>query len=147
VITTRSLESSDRDDWCRLFTGYLHFNQATLPSELAELTFNRLIDCGVDLHAAIAWGEDHEAVGLVQWTTQLSTRSPLRNCHLDSLFVRPGVRGFGAGTALISHVREWAEGEDCAKVAWMTPAENAAARAANDRFSEPSMFAQYAIHL
>jgi GNAT superfamily N-acetyltransferase len=146
MTTTRDLGSNEHDAWLRLFTGYLDFNTATLPSELAELTFDRLIDPSVDLHGALAWDDDNRAVGLVHWTTQLSTRSRLRHCHLDSLFVRSGVRRSGAGTALISHVREWAERENCDNVAWMTPADDTAARAVYDRFSEPSVFAQYAIN-
>lgn len=145
MTTTRDVESGDHDEWLPLFRGYLDFNEITLSSELAELAFDRLVDPNVDLHGAIAWDEGNGALGLIHWTTQLSTRSRLRHCNLDSLFVSPGVRGSGAGSALISHVRAWADRNHCAGVVWMTRADNAGARAVYDRFAEPSMFAQYAI--
>ena len=147
TTTTRLVGPGDRDEWLSLFTGYLTFYQDTMSPELAQLAFDRLIDPSVDLHGAIAWVDDHDAVGLVHWATQLSTRTEPRHCHLDGLFVHPDARGSGAGSALVSHVRSWAQEQGVAKVLWLANVENKSARAVYDRFAEPTMYAQYEIRL
>jgi GNAT superfamily N-acetyltransferase len=66
---------------------------------------------------------------------------------LDETFVAPAARGRGIGHVLIDHVLEQARARGCARLYWMTEADNVPARALYDSFTRADGFVRYAIPL
>lgn len=118
MIALTALAAKDHDDWLALWRGYLEFYGGALADAVTHATFERLV-AGDGMHGAIA----------------------------RDLFVAPDARGGGVGRALIAHVRDWAVGEGCAKVYWLTREDNATARALYDRVAAATGFVHYQIAL
>lgn len=140
--TIAPITPADRDEWLRLWAGYLLFYKQALPQEVTDDVFARLTaDDGV--HGAIARGDDGAAIGLVHWLLHPSTWSTTSYCYLEDLFVAPDTRGEGVGRALIAHVREQAAAARATKVYWLTQQDNATARGLYDRVARSTGFVHY----
>jgi GNAT superfamily N-acetyltransferase len=147
VVTLAPLTAQDRDEWQVLWRGYLEFYGTDLSAATTEATFLRLVaDDGV-LQGALARDEQGRAVGLVHWLAHPATWTTGDYCYLEDLFVAPDARTGGVGSALIAHVRGWAEGKGCAKVYWLTAESNAVARSLYERVATRSGMLQYQIPL
>lgn len=142
-----ALTAADRDAWLPLWQGYLEFYEATLPGELTDLTWSRLLDLQFPMWGAIATDAEGRAIGLVHWLTHPATWSAGPYCYLEDLFVTPGTRGTGAGRALIEHVAEWARERGCSKVYWLTHETNTTARTLYDRVATHTGFVHYEMGL
>jgi len=142
MTTIAPITPADRDDWLRLWAGYLVFYEEALPQDVTDDVFARLTaDDGV--HGAIARDDTGAAVGLVHWLLHPSTWSTSPYCYLEDLFVAPDTRGGGIGGALIAHVREQAAAAGAAKVYWLTQEGNTTARALYDRVAASTGFVHY----
>ncbi|GAA2752823.1 GNAT family N-acetyltransferase [Amnibacterium kyonggiense] len=140
------IAAADRDEWLPLWRAYLVFYESTLPDEVTDDVFARLVE-GRELHGAIARDDAGAAVGLVHWLLHPSTWTTTSYCYLEDLFVAPGARGGGTGRALVAHVRDQAEAAGAAKVYWLTQQGNATARALYDRVATSTGFVHYEIEL
>ncbi len=147
MVTMTPITLADYEAWLELWNGYLEFYEANLDEETTATTFARLVDPASGINGALARDDDGAAVGLVHWLMHPATWSAAQYCYLEDLFVAPDVRGGGAGKALISHVREWAEREGCAKTYWLTAESNTIARALYDRVATRSGMIHYQIPL
>lgn len=145
MIDITPVTPQDRDEWARLWQGYLTFYKTELDEATSAATFERVSTPGSGIHAAFARDEAGRAIGLVQWLTHPATWTTADYCYLEDLFVDPEARGSGAGSALIEHVRSWAAEHGSAKVYWLTAEDNETARALYDRVAECTGFIQYAI--
>lgn len=143
--TITALTADDHDDWLALWWGYLDFYEADLPTVQTELTFSRILDPDGAIHGAIARNEQGNAIGFVHWLTHAATWSVGPYCYLEDLFVHPDARRTGMGEALIEHVRQWAQQNECAKVYWLTQDHNHTARRLYDRVATPTGFIHYEI--
>jgi GNAT superfamily N-acetyltransferase len=142
MTTIAPITPADRDDWLRLWAGYLAFYEEDLPQQVTDDVFARLA-AGDGVHGAIARDVAGSAVGLVHWLLHPSTWATSPYCYLEDLFVAPGERGRGIGGALIAHVREQVPG--AAKVYWLTRETNTTARALYDRVARSTGFVHYEI--
>jgi len=147
MVRIEAVGPADREDWQRLWEGYLEFYETVLDEVTTDTTFARVSSGDAPMHAAIARDESGAAVGLVQWLTHAATWSRGGYCYLEDLFVAPEARGAGVGAALIEHVRDWAAEHGASKVYWLTAETNARARALYDRVATRSGFIQYQIPL
>ncbi len=139
---TRDLTAADRPAWDRLWAGYLDFYSASVPDEVSEATFRRLLDPAEPLFALV--GEQGGIVtGLAHCVLHASTWTPAPYCYLSDLFVDPAVRGSGAGRALIEAVYGRAENMGAARVYWLTHESNTAARSLYDKVARNLGFIQY----
>ena len=68
-------------------------------------------------------------------------------CYLSDLFVRPEVRGTGAGRALIDHVFTFARARDISNVRWLTQDFNYAGRRLYDTYAPKSDFILYSVNV
>jgi GNAT superfamily N-acetyltransferase len=136
------ITAADRQDWERLWAGYLAFYEEDLPQRVTEAVLGRLI-AGDGVHGALARDDAGRAVGLVHWLLHPSTWALGPYCYLEDLFVDPGSRGGGVGRALIGHVREQAAAAGAEKVYWLTQEGNATARALYDRVATATGFVHY----
>lgn len=145
MTSITAITRDDHAEWLALWHGYLEFYEATLDEATSATTFARLIDPKSGIHGAVARGEDGAAIGIVHWLTHPATWTTTDYCYLEDLFVAPTVRGGGVGTALIGHVRAWADAKGSAKVYWLTAESNSTARALYDRVATRSGLIQYQI--
>ena len=142
TVTVRPLRAEDKAAWTLLWQGYLAFYKAEIPTEVSDLTFDRLIDPEEPMGGALAF-IDGEAVGLVHLVSHRSTWTKGNYGYLQDLFAAESMRGRGVGGALIEHI--YARGAElgCSRVYWLTHETNTQAMILYDRVAERSGFVQY----
>jgi GNAT superfamily N-acetyltransferase len=146
VSKVRELSESDKDIWLSLWRGYLELYKTAAPDVQYELTWKRLLDHEYNMYGLVA-EVDGKVCGIVHYTFQNSTRSPVNYCYLEDLFVDPLIRGKGAGRALIDAVQEIAIKTGSSRLYWNTDATNEVARELYDSYVKESGKVQYRIAL
>ena len=146
MIRVRELSESDRDIWLSLWRGYLEFYKTTAPDVQYELTWKRLLGNEYNMYGLVA-EVDGKVCGIVHYTFQNSTRSPINYCYLEDLFVDPLIRGKGAGRALIDAVQDIAIKAGSSRLYWNTDTTNETARKLYDSYVKESGKVQYRIPL
>lgn len=142
MATIRAVDASDRSAWQPLWDAYVTFYESTVPEDVTDSTFARIVEDD-ELHGAMAWDDDGEAIGLVHWLFHAATWSKGTYCYLEDLFVCPAARGKGAAKALIEHVNQAARAAGSDKVYWITHESNVAAQALYDRVATRTGFIHY----
>lgn len=140
--TIRPLTAGDKQAWAPLWAGYLEFYKATIPADVSELTFARLLDPAEPMFCFAAEANGR-LIGIVHCVLHRSTWTRGLYLYLQDLFVAPDVRGSGAGRALIEAVYARADELGVERVYWLTHEGNATARLLYDRVAERSGFIQY----
>ncbi|MFT4793301.1 MAG: GNAT superfamily N-acetyltransferase [Paracoccaceae bacterium] len=144
TVSVRPLAPADEAEWRRLWTGYLTFYEATLPEDVYQATFARLLPGGSpDMRGLIA-EVGGKPVGLVHYIFHSHCWRPEGTTYLQDLYVDPGTRGTGAGRALIAAVYAAADAAGKPAVYWMTQDYNATARVLYDRIATLTPFIKYA---
>jgi len=141
-VLIRPLTAGDRDEWQRLWLGYLEFYRSTVPDSTLQTTWRRLIDPAepVDGALAIAGGAP---VGLVHYIEHRSCWTVGNYLYLQDLFVDLSMRGKGVGRKLIEHVYAVGTHRGCARVHWLTHETNTTACFLYDQVAERPGFVQY----
>jgi GNAT superfamily N-acetyltransferase len=143
-VRVRRLQEKDKPEWLSLFKGYIAFYKATVPEEVIETTWNRLLEASADFHmAVVAVDETDKALGLAHVLFHRSTWSPTWYCYLEDLFVDPARRKKGVGRALIEATYREADARGCTRTYWVTQEFNYPARALYDQVATKSPFVQY----
>jgi GNAT superfamily N-acetyltransferase len=143
-VRVRAVEPRDKAAWLALFKGYIAFYKATVPDDVIETTWTRLIERPADFHIALVAVDDSDtAVGLAHVLFHRSTWSPTWYCYLEDLFVDPKRRQQGAGRALIEAVYREADERKCTRTYWTTQEFNYRARSLYDQLATKSVFVQY----
>lgn len=144
MTTIRPLEDRDREDWRRLWTAYLEFYETTVPEEVYETTWRRLLtDDPHEFHGLIAEAGGR-AIGLTHYLFHRHGWKIANVCYLQDLYVAPEARGTGAGRALIEAVYAAADAAGAPDVYWLTQDFNATARRLYDRIATVTPFIKYA---
>lgn len=144
-LTIRSVTAGDRAVWEELFRGYAAFYE-TDPAPAIEAVWGWILDLDEPFRADIAISpESGAAVGLVQYQLMHRSLSGGMVCYLSDLFVRPELRGTGAGRAMIDHVIGFARAQGLPSVRWLTAESNAVARGLYDSYAPASGFILYAV--
>ncbi|MEQ1714834.1 MAG: GNAT family N-acetyltransferase [Hyphomicrobium sp.] len=143
TITIRALEPNDELSWRRLFDGYITFYEAEVPDAVIRLTFERLIAKADGMTGLVALDASGAVIGLAHLVFHRSTWSPAWYCYLEDLYVDPGVRGTGAGRALIAATYAEADRRGADRTYWATQDKNTTARRLYDRVGELTPFVQY----
>lgn len=141
-----SPNSSNKTQWLSLWQDYLVFYKEDLPSEITELTWQRILDSGEPLNAFIIYYDD-EVVGFAHYLFHRSSWAKNNYCYLEDLFVAETLRGKGCARALISAVRDAAKQNNCERLYWVTGESNSVARALYDKIAEKTEYFQYRIGL
>lgn len=142
-ITVRPIQSADKARWLDLFSQYITFYQATVPADVIELTWQRLIGQSDGMIGFSAVDENGEILGLATAIFHRSTWSATTYCYLEDLFVDSEVRGGGIGRALIEAVSAEAGRRAASRTYWATAASNDTARHLYDRVAHLSPFVLY----
>jgi GNAT superfamily N-acetyltransferase len=139
----REIEPGDRARWAELWTAYLAFYETTLPPEVYEETWRRLLDPNEPVWGALSLDGSGQLVGLVHFLYHRTAWAVGDTCYLQDLFVDPAMRGGGHGRALIEHVYAKARAHGAVRVYWHTNENNATARRLYDSVAAYSGFIQY----
>mgnify|MGYP001595687158 FL=1 len=143
-IKTRSLEPTDREQWEPLFRGYLTFYKASLPDDVIDETWARLMSDDPQFHVGLCAVDDGaDLVGIAHIIFHRSTWSKTHYCYLEDLFVSPEVRAKGIGRQLIDAVYVEADARECTRTYWATQEFNYRARGLYDQVATKSPFLQY----
>ncbi|MGB4865162.1 MAG: GNAT family N-acetyltransferase [Hyphomicrobium sp.] len=139
----RALAPGDEARWRDLFQQYVVFYEATVPPEIIDLTWQRLIAGADGMSGLVAEVPGAGVVGIAVCVFHRSSWSPTWYCYLEDLFVDPACRGQGVGRALIQGVYELADARGATRTYWATAETNATARALYERLATLSPFIQY----
>nr|WP_309503917.1 GNAT family N-acetyltransferase [uncultured Roseovarius sp.] len=142
-ITIRPILAADEADWRRLWTGYLEYYETSVPEEVYQTTFQRLLtDDHPDQNGFIALAGD-QAVGLVHYIYHPHNWRLDKVCYLQDLYADPSVRGTGVGRKLIEAVYAQADADGNPSVYWMTQDFNHTGRRLYDRIGKLTPFIKY----
>ena len=148
-LQIRPVVAGDEAEWRRLWTLYLVFYESTVPEEVYQTTFGRIISDHMPDDASFYEPRgllaliDGKPVGLVHYFYHRHCWEIGHVCYLQDLFASPDVRGTGIGRALIEAVYAQADATGCPKVYWMTQEFNAQARKLYDRIGTLTPFIKY----
>ena len=142
TLTIRAIEEKDKDQWLKLWAGYLEFYKSTISSEQTELTWKRLINNELKMFGFVAESEEG-VIGFTHCLFRPSTWTETDYCYLEDLFVDPNIRGKGVGRALMNKVFELAKEKKSKRVYWTTQEFNQTARVLYDSITPVSEFVQY----
>ncbi|MFL6463035.1 MAG: GNAT family N-acetyltransferase [Bryobacteraceae bacterium] len=138
------MRQEDQRRWKELWRGYLDFYQTTLPDEVYERTWARLMDKSGTLRGFCArHPSSGTALGIVHFLLHESAWTDRPICYLQDLFVAPEARGQGHGRDLIEAVAEEARQLNCARLYWLTQENNSTARQLYDRLAAYQGFIRY----
>ncbi|WP_272011262.1 GNAT family N-acetyltransferase [Roseovarius sp. ZX-A-9] len=142
-IIIRLILAADEADWRRLWTGYLEYYETSVPEEVYQTTFQRLLsDDHPDQNGFIALAGD-QAVGLVHYIYHPHNWRLDKVCYLQDLYADPSVRGTGVGRKLIEAVYAQADADGSPSVYWMTQDFNHTGRRLYDRIGKLTPFIKY----
>lgn len=142
-LIIRDLRPEDEAQWRTLWTGYLEFYESSVPEDVYETYFQRLLgDDPQDYHGLVA-EKDGELVGLTHYLFHRHGWKIENVIYLQDLFVSKAARGTGAGRALIEAVYERADAAGCPSVYWLTQDFNTTARQLYDRIATKTPFIKY----
>ncbi|MGB8622645.1 MAG: GNAT family N-acetyltransferase [Paracoccaceae bacterium] len=143
-IIIRPPTADDQQDWRRLWSAYLEFYETSVPEEVYQTTFGRLLgDDPQDFNGLLAVSGGRP-VGLVHYLFHRHCWKIENTCYLQDLYADPEVRGQGVGRALIEAVYDAADAAGAPSVYWLTQDFNTTARRLYDRIGRLTPFIKYA---
>jgi GNAT superfamily N-acetyltransferase len=143
TTTIRPLTAADEAEWRRLWTGYLEYYETSVPEEVYQTTFARLLgDDPHDFHGLVA-EQSGKIVGLTHYLFHRHCWRIENVIYLQDLYVDPPARGSGVGRALIEAVYAAGDAAGCPTVYWLTQDFNATGRRLYDRVASLTPFIKY----
>lgn len=143
MLTIRPLAPEDNAEWRRLWTRYLEFYETSVPQEVYETYWARLLGDDPQDYSGLIAESDGRAVGLTHYLFHRHGWKVENVCYLQDLYVDPDTRGVGAGRALIEAVYAAADKAGCPSVYWLTQDFNETARRLYDRIATKTPFIKY----
>ncbi|WP_348540372.1 GNAT family N-acetyltransferase [Ruegeria sp. HKCCSP351] len=144
ALTIRTLRAEDKDQWAEMWRDYLAFYETTLPENVYESTFSRLLGDDPQHFSCFVAEQEGVLVGLTHYLFHRHAWKVEKVCYLQDLFARPETRGTGVGRALIQAVYEEADRQGAPSVYWLTQEFNTTARHLYDRIGTLTPFIKYA---
>lgn len=141
-ISIQPLNNTDFDNWLTLWNAYLTFYKTSLPLEVTNETWRKLLDKTTPIYGFGAYQND-KLIGIVHTVIHPNTWNNTEVCYLEDLYVAEKVRGTGAGRALIEHIYSFAESKNCNRVYWTTQEGNTTARKLYDKLANLTDMVQY----
>jgi GNAT superfamily N-acetyltransferase len=142
-MKVRALEKTDRAIWQELLDAYAEFYKTSVPEGGHDRVWGWIFDPANDFWCDVVVDDKGSVFGFTQYSLMHRSLSGAMVCYLSDLYVRPDVRGTGAGRALIDHVIEFAKKRGIRNVRWLTQEFNYAARRLYDTYAPKSDFILY----
>ena len=143
-LIIRPIERADEPAWRALWTAYLEFYESTVPEEVYQTTFARLLSEEHSDQNGFLAVLDETPVGLVHYIYHAHNWRLDEVCYLQDLYTEPSQRGTGIGRRLIEAVYAQADADGRPSVYWMTQDFNHTARQLYDRIAKLTPFIKYA---
>jgi GNAT superfamily N-acetyltransferase len=141
-IAVRPLRADERPQWEPLWKAYLDFYETSVPQEVYDATWARLLSPEEPMWLLGAY-VDGKLLGIVHYLYHRSCWTIGDYCYLQDLFVAQEARKLGLGRALIEAVYDQARSAGASRVYWLTHETNATARALYDKLANRPGFIQY----
>ena len=145
ATNVRYVTAEDEAAWRSLWADYLAFYETSREEDVYTHTWARILDPAVDMYAMVAETPEHGVVGIVNFLYHTYFWGPENRIYLNDLYVRPDVRGTGAGKAMIDAVVAHAKEHGQGQVWWLTAEDNATARKLYDGVATLAPFVKYQI--
>lgn len=142
-VTIRPLAPGDRAVWEALMEAYASFYKTSV-TETGKQAVWEWIFGEEDFWSDVAV-RDGQIIGFCQYQLMHRSLSGAKVVYLSDLYVRPEVRGAGAGRALIDHVIGFAKAKGFSNVRWLTQEFNYAGRKLYDSYRPKSDFILYSV--
>ncbi|CAN0584265.1 unnamed protein product [Laminaria digitata] len=145
-VTIRPVVAEDEAEWRRLWTAYLEFYESSVPEEIYQVSFQRMLagnEGAANEFRGLLALVDGKPAGLVHYVFHRHMWRIEGTCYLQDLYVDPDIRGTGLGRALIEAVYQKADDAGCPSVYWMTQEFNHQARKLYDRIATLTPFVKY----
>lgn len=139
----RPLRAEDREEWRRLWTLYLEFYETSVPNEVYDSTFARLLSEDEHEFHALVLEREGGLGGLVHYLFHRHCWKVENVCYLQDLYVDEDLRGTSQGRALIEAVYAAADEAGSPSVYWLTQHFNEAGRRLYDRVGNLTPFIRY----
>jgi GNAT superfamily N-acetyltransferase len=143
-LGVRRLETADRDEWRRMWAGYLEFYRTEVDEAVYVSSFERLLGDDPRDFSGLVATVDGTPAGLAHYLFHRHGWKLRDVCYLQDLWVEPRFRGSGVGAALIQAVYGAADAAGAPDVYWLTAEDNAPARRLYDRIGNCTKFVKYA---
>jgi len=142
-VRVRPVTEADFPAWLDLFRAYIAFYEESVPDDVIDATWRRIVSSSDNMCGLIAESGDGRALGIANLVFHRSTWSSTWYCYLEDLFVAPEVRGEGVGGALIEATYAEADRRGASRTYWATKEDNRVARTLYDRVGVLTEFVQY----
>lgn len=139
----RPLEKADRAIWQELLDAYAVFYKTSVPEGGYDRVWAWIFDPKNDFWCDVIVDDSGKVFGFTQYSLMHRSLSGQMVCYLSDLYVKPDVRGKGAGRALIDHVIAFAKARGIPSVRWLTQEFNYAGRRLYDTYGPKSDFILY----
>src|SRR3569832_1328537 len=137
--TIRSALPSDEAAWRRLWRGYLDSYASTIPDEVTNRTWKRILDPDSAVMCVVA-EVDGQVYGFANCVVHENTWETQPVCYLEDLYVLPSARDHGIGKALMEWLRNSMRAVGWGRLYWMTRQDNERARKLYDQFAPADGF-------
>ena len=141
--TVRPLRNEDRDQWSDMWRDYLAFYETSVPDDVYDTTFSRLLGDDPSDFSCFVAELDGQLIGLTHFLFHRHAWKVEKVCYLQDLFTCPEARGTGVGRALIQAVYDEADRQGAPSVYWLTQDFNHTARKLYDRIGTQTPFIRY----
>lgn len=142
MTDVRDIREGDREAWRRLFTEYGVFYATDFSDAVLDGVWAWLMDADSELCAVVAV-DSGRAFGFAHYRSLPDTFTAAHEWYMDDLYVEPGHRGSGAGSALIDAVAERAASDGGGKLRWITAADNTTAQTVYDKLATRTTWVTY----
>ena len=142
-VTIRPLAPRDEAQWRVLWTGYLDYYETSVPEEVYQSTFARLLGDDPQDFSCLVAEQDGRLIGLTHFLFHRHAWKIENVCYLQDLFSAPEARGTGVGRKLIEAVYAAADAAGAPNVYWLTQDFNHTARQLYDRIGKLTPFIRY----
>ncbi len=143
TLSIRPLRPEDRDEWSEMWRDYLAFYETTVPDNIYDTTFARLLGDDPQDFSCFVAEANGRLQGLTHYLFHRHAWKVENVCYLQDLFARPEARGTGVGRALIEAVYAEADRQGAPSVYWLTQDFNHTARTLYDRIGKLTPFIRY----
>lgn len=143
TLMIRPLDATDQSDWRRLWCSYLEYYESTVPDEVYQRTFDRLLDAKRPHQNGLIALQDGKPVGLVHFIYHPHNWRIEDVCYLQDLYTDPAMRGKGVARAMIEAVYNAADDNGTPSVYWLTQDFNTTARKLYDQVANLTPFIKY----
>lgn len=142
-FSVRALREEDRPEWSEMWKDYLAFYKTSVPDEVYDVTFSRLLGDDPQDFSCFVAEQDGRLVGLTHYLFHRHAWKIENTCYLQDLYARPETRGTGVGRAMIEAVYAAADDNGSPSVYWLTQDFNETARKLYDRIGKLTPFIRY----